>query len=226
MIKLTEIRGLKYPDEFVTRYFFKKQFHQRHGRVLELGCGNGNNLMLFYQHGWDVVGIDISEKALDDAKHNFQGIGEEDTRWLFRQLDLGQGLPKIDELFGPFDVVLMPSVLYYIPRRAVISCLTSVLDLLAPDGSFFLRMRAIGDYRYGRGRQIERNGFVLEISETGEGGLINVFYHQYELVDMLREYLQVDMDSLRVLSVSFDNVQNDVVTNNKDVIIWGKVKKQ
>ncbi len=124
MIKLTEIRGLKYPDEFVTRYFFKEHFHQRRGRVLELGCGNGNNLMLFYQHGWDVVGIDINEKALADAEHNFRGSGEEDTRWMFRQLDLGQGVPKIDGLFGrPFDVVLMPSVLYYIPRSAMIKCL-------------------------------------------------------------------------------------------------------
>lgn len=223
MIKLTEIRGLKYPDEFVTRYFFKEQFHHKHGQVLELGCGNGNNLMLFYQHGWDVVGIDINEKALDDAEHNFRGIGEEDTRWLFRQLDLGQGLPKIDGLFGPFDVVLMPSVLYYIPRSVMISCLARVLDLLAPGGSFFLRMRAIADYRYGRGRQIERNGFVSEISETGEYGLINVFYHQYEIVDMLRENLQAKMDSLNVLQLSFDNIQNDVLVTNQEIVIWGNV---
>lgn len=224
MIKLTEIRGLKYPDEFVIRYFFKEQFHQRRGRALELGCGNGNNLMLFYQYGWDVVGIDINEKALADAEHNFRGIDEEGSKWLFRQLDLGQGgLPKIDGLFGPFDVILLPGVLYYIPRSAMVSCLASAFELMTPGGSFFLRMRTIGDYRYGRGRQIERNGFVLEISETGENGLINVFYHQYELVDMLREHLQAKMDSLKVLQLSFDNIQNDVLVTNQEVVIWGKV---
>ncbi len=86
-------------------------------------------------------------------------------------------------------------------------------------------MRTIGDYRYGRGHQIERNGFVLEISETGEYGLLNVFYHQYELVDILREYLQANVDVLTVLQSSFDNIMSDVLVKNQEVIIWGKVKK-
>ena len=131
MIKLTEIRGLKYPDEFITRYFFKKQFHKRCGRVLELGCGNGNNLMLFYQHKWDVVGIDINEEALADAEHNFRGIDQKGSRWMLLPLDLAQGLSN--RLFGPFDVILMPSVLYYIPRSAMIACLAQVFNLLSTD---------------------------------------------------------------------------------------------
>lgn len=225
MIRLTEIRGLKYPSEFVTRYFFKEQFHYQHGQVLELGCGNGNNLMLFYQYGWDVAGIDIDKKALDDAEHNFRGIDEKKTKWLFRQLDLSQGLPKIDGLSGPFDVVLMPGILYYLPRNTMISCLAGVSDLIKPGGSFFLHMRTVADYRYGRGRKVEDNGFVLEISETGEYGLINVFYRQDELVDILQKHLHADTGSLRVLSASFDNVQNGVMINNNDVIVWGRTKK-
>jgi SAM-dependent methyltransferase len=33
------------------------------GRVLEIGCGNGNNLALLQQQGWEVVGQDIDPEA-------------------------------------------------------------------------------------------------------------------------------------------------------------------
>ena len=41
---IREFRGLKFPDEFLTRFFFKYGHDRRTGRVVELGCGNGNNL--------------------------------------------------------------------------------------------------------------------------------------------------------------------------------------
>jgi hypothetical protein len=46
MRALTDIRGLKYPDEFVTRHFFKRGLHQKTGRVSELGGGTGDTLSL------------------------------------------------------------------------------------------------------------------------------------------------------------------------------------
>lgn len=220
MVTLPEIRGLKFPDIYVVRFFFKERFDQTRGKVLELGCGNGNNLMLFYQYGWDVVGIDLDEGALGDAEKNFQQVGGAEGRYSFLRHDLNSGLPEIK---GRFDVVLMPSVLYYIPRSAMVSCLQGAKECLKPDGSFFLIMRTFGDYRFGRGRQFERNGFILDISETGELGLINVFYHQYELIDMLREHLRADISSLRIFQVAFGNLQNDVLVTNHDIVIWGEV---
>jgi hypothetical protein len=43
--------GLKFPDEYVTRFYFKKGLQSLAGTALELGCGNGNNLALFYVSG-------------------------------------------------------------------------------------------------------------------------------------------------------------------------------
>ena len=44
---ITEIKGLKFPDESLVRFFFKSGFEAVKESVLELGCGSGNNLRLY-----------------------------------------------------------------------------------------------------------------------------------------------------------------------------------
>lgn len=66
---------MRFPDEYIVRMFFKEGLQHSPGRVLELGCGSGNNLMLFHEFGWQVVGVDISTASLSDAVHNLSGGG-------------------------------------------------------------------------------------------------------------------------------------------------------
>src|SRR5512143_1350520 len=39
------------------------------GRALDLGCGTGTNAIYLAQHGFEVTGIDISGRAISQAKH-------------------------------------------------------------------------------------------------------------------------------------------------------------
>ena len=50
-MKITELRGLRFPDDYIVKMFFKEGLHRAPGRVLELGCGSGNNLSLFSAFG-------------------------------------------------------------------------------------------------------------------------------------------------------------------------------
>lgn len=220
MLTLPQIKGLKYPDEFVIKFFFKEKLHQRKGRVLELGCGNGNNLMLFFQYGWDCVGIDYNAQSIADAVCNFGEVTKTGNICSFVQHDLQTGLPASLERC---DVLLLPSVLYYIPRVAAMKCLEQAAKLVSPGSLFFLRMRSPRDYRYRRGSEVEPNGFVLDISETGEKGALNVFYEEYELVEMLRKTMGVELSSLRLMHVTFDNHQNGVIVRSDDIVLWGKL---
>jgi SAM-dependent methyltransferase len=211
---LRGIRGLKYPDEFLARFFFKRRHDRRAGSVVELGCGNGSNLALYLAHGWDAIGIDISAQAIADAEHNLQGSCR------FIRHDLANGLP---ELTRPLDVLLMPSSLYYLPRTSVVTCLRQLRGLAAPAADFYLRMRLIDDYRYGRGSEVERNGFRLSIDETGERDCLNVFYTEHELHAFVLEELGADPRDLVVLRSRFDNLQNGRIIPNSDLILWGRL---
>ncbi len=219
MLTLSNIKGLKYPDDQLIKFFFKENLHTRKGRVLELGCGNGNNLMLFFQYGWDCEGLDFNPLSISDANYNFGQTSEFDNQFSFTEHDLRTGLPLS---LKSCDVLLLPSVLYYLPRVAAARCLKEARRLLAPGCFFFIRMRTPRDYRFHRGKEVERNGFVLDISETGEKGALVVFYHEYEIVDLLRESVGIDPESLRITYVGAENIQNGQPVWNDDIVLWGK----
>ena len=222
MSRLKAIQGLKFPDPYVVRFFFKSGLAGRPGTVLEAGCGNGSNLMLFREYGWNTIGIDINPRALADAEANFAAVPEPGAGFRVLQHDLTPGLPA--GLPADLDAVTFPSSLYYLPRGSVVRVLADSRRLCRPGAAFYLRMRTPRDFRYGRGEPVETNGFRLADNITGEQGVLNVFYHEYELVDMLRDHLGADGGSLRVLHVEYENVQNDVIVSNSDVVVWGRLR--
>jgi SAM-dependent methyltransferase len=215
MKPLAERRGLRFPDEFLVRHFFRSNRHQLPGRVLELGCGNGSNLECYAAYGHSITGIDIAEQSLADARWNFEGQGE----WIAQ--DLSKGLPTID---GVFNTILMPSSMYYIPRISFIACLQDLKKHLAPETVFFIRMRTLADYRFGRGLEVERNGFCLTTTETGEHGLLNVFYNEHEVYELLR--LHLNINEVDVLHIQFESDRpGGGVIFNSDVLLSGIIRQ-
>jgi SAM-dependent methyltransferase len=213
MRSISELRGLRFPDEFVVKMFFKEQLQRAPGRVAELGCGPGNNLMLFAEFGWDVTGLDYSDSVLADARHNLAGAGT------LIQCDLVADFPAFDE--GTFDAILMPSVNYYLPRASFVRLLEQCRNCIKPRGMFFIRSRLPEDWRWGRGKAEGPGAFRLECRETGEYGLLNVFYSADELSGLIREHFG-ELQQSRRLTAAFDNPQGGIVVRNADVIIWGR----
>jgi SAM-dependent methyltransferase len=212
MRPIPEIRGLRFPDAFVIRHFFKHGLDKKPGRVIELGSGTGNNLALYQAYGWEVTGVDYDQPSLDEADWNLRGKAK------LIQADLSQGLPKLD---GGYDVFLAPNIINYIPKAAAERVLTESRALIAAGTPVFLSSRLVDDYRYGRGEEVEPDTFRLNITETGEGGLLQAFYTAHGLVDMLVRTL--GLSERTELMQTFDNVQGGkTVRHNSDLIVWGK----
>ena len=213
MRALREIRGLKYPDEFVVRHFFKRGLSERSGRVLELGSGTGNNLSLYLNWGWDCVGVDYDDQAVADARFN---LGDGPT---LHQADLSKGLPDIQ---GPFDALIIPNLLCYLTAPQAETLLNGLRCHLSPGCDVFVRTRLTDDYRYGRGTEEEPDGFRLATPETGEEGLFNLFYTPAGLVGLLSRTLA--LTELTELAIRFDNVQaGRRVPGNSDLVVWGRL---
>lgn len=212
MRALPDIRGLKYPDEFVIRHFFKRGLHRRTGRVVELGGGTGNNLSLYATYGWDLTCVDYSAAALEDCRWN---LGDDVTRI---EADLSKGLPDLGD--APIDVLLIPNLLCYLTNAQAKAVLTAARERLAPNAEVFVRTRLTDDYRCGKGVEEEPNGWRLATPETGEAGLFNLFYTEQGLVDRLIE--ELGLSDITALKVAFDNIQDGVrVAPNSDLVVWG-----
>ena len=227
------MEGAKFPDEAVMRFFFKEGLHKTPGRVVEFGCGAGNNLaLLFLQYGYEVVGVDCSESALCMARYNcglaVQGDSDEFKTAEFYGAALGGYVPW--EHIGKFDVLLFPGIIYYLSREDLLRVLARAAASVAKPGAWiFVRARGMSDYRLGRGKRVEKNGTVLTTEETGEDGCRNVCYHEYELVDMFRDAFGLDPETMRVMHIHFENrmmcrVPEGDQMMNHDIVLYGRAK--
>ena len=70
----------------------------RPGRALDVGCGEGADVVWLAQQGWDVTGLDVSRVALDRAALHARRAGAS-VRWVLADLVEAQ-LPA-----GAFDLV-------------------------------------------------------------------------------------------------------------------------
>ena len=100
--------------------------------ILDAGCGTGRNMNWFVQGGFEVVGCDISEEALNEAAVR-TGINPE-------KLTVAplENLPYSSE---KFDFVICSAVLHF--AKSTDHFLTMVSELarvLKPNGILFVRM--------------------------------------------------------------------------------------
>jgi SAM-dependent methyltransferase len=113
---------------FVWRYRPPKPVAET--RLLELGCGAGNNLWFAAREGFAVAGIDISQTAIDYARRRFAEDG------LVGDFRVGEftSLPFDDESFDlAIDRGAITCVSLEQGRRAV----SEIWRVLKPGGRFF-----------------------------------------------------------------------------------------
>ncbi|MGA1941128.1 methyltransferase domain-containing protein [Arcobacter sp. YIC-310] len=223
-MRIKDIKGLKYPDEYFIKYFFKNRFHERSGlKFFEFGCGNGNNLSLPYEYNFDVVGIDFDEESISNAKFNFSQM-KANASYEFIKSDMLTFAKNNKNL--QIEVFLLPNVVNYIKKQDLIEFFKIMKNNknIKANASFFIRCREPKDFRYGIGEQIEYNTFQMpdDYTVTSEASCINKFYSEYELVNMLKE--QLKLKEYFVFHNEFQNLQeNNTLVFNSDIILWGKI---
>ena len=95
-------------------------------KVLEIGCGNGSMTGHLKALGVDILGIDMNEKYIKNAKRRF---GED----IFKLMK-GEDLKLVDD---SFDIVLSFDLLEHIPD--IFKHLKEVKRVLKKDGRYFLQ---------------------------------------------------------------------------------------
>jgi SAM-dependent methyltransferase len=212
-----EWRGMLFPDIYVTKFFFKFGLDKAPGSMLELGCGNGNNARLFTEYGWRVTGLDMDAAALDNARANWDQ--EPADNWSFVERDLREGLPPLE---GPFDALVGNGSLFYFERHYLEDLLAEARTVLAPGAHVYFKFRTLDDWRYGKGDEVEKDTFRINIWQTAEEGATMAFYDADDLRALIESRLGTLQDC-QVLFESHENIQHDQRVENRDVIVWGRL---
>jgi cyclopropane fatty-acyl-phospholipid synthase-like methyltransferase len=217
---ISETKGTKFPDPYIVQFFYKEGLDKTTGKVLELGSGNGHNLMLFYQYNWKTLGLDMDIKQLENGEKNFLKMELEPFFQHIRQ----EGNAFVGGYSGtPFEAVLVSNALTYLPNDKIDSLFNSMNRVIDKGSFLFIRTRTPDDYRFAKGEKLSENSYILDIKETGEEGRINTFFSEPELNSLLDS--RFDFSYKYFLNNKYDTLQDNIIISNSDIIFWGKVKR-
>ena len=112
-----QLNRRQYFNELATtseKYFipYIKRYRQvgKGTKVLEIGCGDGGNLLPFSRMGCDVVGVDMAEGRIRDARKFFQENGAK-GRFIASDVFL------LKELRHQFDLIVCHDVIEHIDDK-------------------------------------------------------------------------------------------------------------
>lgn len=147
----------------LSRYKFVTKMLRKSDRVLEIGCGSGMGSIFLSQHCESVLGIDLKQHEIDEARkmNRRQNVAFEVAD--FYELSLKE----------KFDVILMQDVIEHFDEENGKKFIAQTLKCIKPNGMFIIGTPSIHSYQYQ--------------GELSRAGHIKC-YDQEELINILDEY--------------------------------------
>lgn len=137
------------------------------GRVLDVGCAGGWKSRYLIDHGFQVVGFDISERFIEIAQ---QAVPEAEFHVAT--------FHTVNRIPGGFDGVFVQAVLLHVPKIEIKKVLGSLAEKLKPGGYFYL---AVKERRDGQPEE-------QEVTEDDYGYRYTRFFSYYTQPE-LEQYL-------------------------------------
>lgn len=142
-----------HPSECIIRFMarhFKKQtgvdeyrIIRPAARVLDIGCGNGANVLFFRKLGYEAHGMDISRVAVDLGNILLSKNGFEETL-VCGDME-GLSFPE-----GYFDIVVSHAALDHIYYAKYLNVLEHMKKMLKKGGFVFITLRSTESFEYER----------------------------------------------------------------------------
>lgn len=182
-------------------------------RVLEIGCGAGSDLSEFARHGAEVVGLDVTDTAIEMTRKRFEVEGLAGT---FVKYD-GESLP---EEIGKFDAVYSWGVLHHTPMMddiiagayaklnkggELIMMLYNRLSILYYFSILYLK-------KYKQFPRLSRQDVLSRFSEFREGCPYTRVYSESEIREILWYFSKVDV---KVDYPVYDDLENRKIVPEK-----------
>ena len=191
---------LRYPGDWILRFhnmYLKERLPT--GRVLDYGCGSGNNSIFFIRNDYEVYGVEVADPALDLIRLNLESYNLDPQKHLdrFQIVPLPWDHLPFEDNF--FDFILCNQVLAYAASEAEIRRICVEFSrCLRPGGIVFFTIYGPNNYYFRYHTKQIHDGPVYEIRIDDPSHRLNGLH---EMVYMVR-----DEDELKSLFSEFECV--------------------
>lgn len=139
------IAGANYPN-----FKFSKELYKGK-KIVDLSCGDGRNLGLLMDLGFEVHATEISEEAVSILERRFPNVK------FTVGLNHKNNLPD-----NHFDFALACGSFYYLePNTSFVDNLKELNRILKPNGIFFANMSTEETYVLNQGRKLDNNEILI-----------------------------------------------------------------
>jgi ubiquinone/menaquinone biosynthesis C-methylase UbiE len=134
------------PTEFAVEV---QSFIPEHSKILELGCGHGQDAVYFAKQGHEVAATDFTEVIIEknQQRHQVPGL-------TFGLMDISKPMPFSNETF---DVIYASFSLHYFPDSTIKNIFKELSRVLKTGGHICFIVKSTKDFYYGKGTEIEKD---------------------------------------------------------------------
>lgn len=133
-------------------------------RILDAGCGSGRDVLYFQEDGYDVIGVDLAEAMIEEAKKLAPGANLKNMD--FRKMSFKD---------NSFDGIWSMTSLVHIPRDQIVSTLQEFYRVLDNNGVLYISVKR------GQGEKEEIDEKYENTSRTF------VYFEMKEMEEYLKE---------------------------------------
>ncbi len=148
------------------------------------------------------LGIDVSWNGLCHARQRLSASGTP-------HMLVTAGMTDLPFAENSFSAIVSYGVFCYGDAANMKTAINEAWRVLWPGGRLFVVLRSTRDYRYGKGKQLEPNTFLLDITETNEVGMVQHFLVADDIPIYFARFAQVTFESSEITFANRSRLDSD-----------------
>ncbi len=188
----------KYPSEHVVRFLFtqfpRDPAERAKLKFLDAGCGAGRHTVLLAAEGFQTYYSDVSEEAIRITSEKLKKEN-------LRAMGAKAGMEKLPYQDNFFDGIVSFGVLYYNDMEGLKKSVAELYRILKNGAKAFVLTTTPDDYRCGKGKKIDQNTYLIEISETNEKGMLLHFLDKDQIKNAFSKFKSIGIGKSEVTNI-------------------------